>query len=195
MRVQIINRLSLEFASVVLTLVWWPAMTSSAQSPDVEDLQAFPRTTVEITPEAPREHGRGEVAAPKHRFDVWVADTSPRLHRGLMFVRDLPATRGMLFPHDPPRVANFWMKNTYIELDMIFVGTDGNIIKIIERAQPLKLDNLSSDLPVSAVLEIKGGEAAKQGLRVGDFVSWKPWGNGRDRDHSTALQQGRAEVR
>ena len=65
------------------------------------------------------------------------------------------------------------MKNTYIELDMLFVGTDGRVVKIIERARPLSLETLCSGRwPVAAVVELKGGEAAKLGLAVGDRVSW-----------------------
>ena len=158
--------------SLALSLVVLPAVDCWAQSPPVQDLAAFPRATLEIAPEAKNAHRTKEHARQKHRFDVWIADTPERQEQGLMFVRDLPATQAMLFPQDPPRAANFWMKNTYIELDMVFIGTDGHIIKIIERAQPFKLDNLSSDRPVSAVLEIKGGEAARLGVRVGDLVSW-----------------------
>jgi uncharacterized membrane protein (UPF0127 family) len=66
-----------------------------------------------------------------------------------------------------------WMKNTYIELDMLFIDLSGRVTKIIERAQPLSLATLSSGAPVAAVLELKGGAAAKLGLRVGDGVSWK----------------------
>jgi uncharacterized protein len=137
-----------------------------AQSGPLQDLATFPRTALEIT------HGEKNHAVQKHHFDVWVADTPQRQEQGLMFVRDLPAGQGMLFPMDPPRVATFWMKNTYVELDMVFVGADGHIVKIIERAHPLKLDGLSSDQPVGGVLEIKGGEAARLGLRAGDLVSW-----------------------
>jgi len=65
-----------------------------------------------------------------------------------------------------------WMKNTYIELDMLFIRADGRVAKIIERAHPLSETLLSSETPVSAVLELKGGEAGKLGLRVGDRVTW-----------------------
>lgn len=93
-----------------------------------------------------------------------------------MFVRDLPASEGMLFPEGSPQVANFWMKNTYIPLDMVFVGEDGRIAKIIANAHPFSLDVLSSDVPVIAVLEIRGGEAQQLGMQVGDKVSWKTGG-------------------
>ena len=91
-----------------------------------------------------------------------------------MFVRDLPPGQGMLFPEGSPQVAHFWMKNTYIPLDMVFVGNDGRIAKIIADAKPFSLDVLSSDVPVIAVLELRGGEAAQLGLQVGDKVTWKP---------------------
>ena len=90
-----------------------------------------------------------------------------------MFVSDLPESMGMVFPVEPPRVENMWMKNTYIELDMLFVDAHGRVTKIIPRAVPLSLQTLSSDTPVAAVLELKGGRAAKLGLHNGDTVTWK----------------------
>ena len=131
------------------------------------DLATFPRTELEIT-----SHGNDR-AAHTYSFQVWIADTEARAQQGLMFVNDLPETMGMLFPMQPPRVATFWMKNTYIELDMLFIDGNGRVRKIIERAPPLSLQTQSSDTPVTAVLELKGGQAAKLGLRVGDTVTWK----------------------
>lgn len=133
-----------------------------AQSAPIESLTHFPRTTLEITAQGHRD-----------RFEIWIADTPSRQEQGLMFVRDLPASEGMLFPQGSPQVAHFWMKNTYIPLDMIFVGKDERIAKIIANARPFSLDVLSSDVPVIAVLEIGGGEAKQLGIRVGDRVRWK----------------------
>jgi uncharacterized protein len=141
---------------------------SLADSPAPLDLATFPRAALEIVHRA---HGQ---AAHRYRFDVWVADTTQRAEQGLMYVRDLPASRGMVFPIRPPRVEGMWMKNCYIELDMLFIAADGHVVKIIERARPLSLETLSSDTPVGAVLELKGGEVGKLGLEVGDLVSWKP---------------------
>jgi len=131
------------------------------------DLSTFPRTTLEIV-----HQGSGHESH-TFPFQVWVADTPERASQGLMFVSDLPETMGMVFPVEPPRVENMWMKNTYIELDMLFIGKDGRVLKIIERAAPMSLQTLSSDVPVAAVLELKGGEVAKLGLRPGDTVAWK----------------------
>jgi len=133
-----------------------------AQSAPIESLTHFPRTTLEIVA-----HGH------RNRFEVWIADSPQRQEQGLMFVRDLPANQGMLFPQPSPQVANFWMKNTYIPLDMVFVGADGRIAKIIANAHPFSLDVLSSDVPVIAVLEIRGGEAHALAIGVGDRVSWQ----------------------
>lgn len=146
-----------------LALAFLLAPASMAQSAPIESLAHFPRTTLEITAHGDRD-----------RFQIWIADTPARQEQGLMFVRDLPRSQGMIFPQGtPPQVAHFWMKNTYIPLDMIFVGEDGRIAKIIANARPFSLDILSSDGPVSAVLEIRGGEAHELGLSVGDQVSWK----------------------
>jgi uncharacterized protein len=138
-----------------------------AQSAPLQDLDTFPRGSLEIA------HRDSEHHTHTYHFDVWVADTPERAEQGLMFVSDLPETRGMVFPLAPPRVENMWMKNTYVELDMLFVDADGHISKIIERARPLSLQTLSSDKPVSAVIELRGGEVTKLPLAVGDQVSWK----------------------
>jgi uncharacterized protein len=147
-----------------LTLVLGAATLSRAQSGPLEDLANFPRTTLDI------QHGKNKKDA--RHFKIWIADTEARQEQGLMFVRDLPAGQGMLFPQKEPRPMSMWMKNTYVELDMVFIGEKGAIDQIIERAQPLSLKTLSSEKPVAAVLEIKGGEAARLELKVGDKVSW-----------------------
>lgn len=147
---------------LAMAMVLAAGRVSRAQSMQIESLARFPRTTLTI-----KTHGRA------NRFDIWVADTPARQEQGLMFVRDLPSSEGMLFPQGSPQVAHFWMKNTYIALDMVFVGEDGRVAKIIANARPFSLGLLSSDLPVIAVLEIRGGEAAQLGIGVGDQVSWK----------------------
>jgi uncharacterized membrane protein (UPF0127 family) len=131
------------------------------------DLATFPRTALEIT------HHGSDRTVRSYSFQVWVADTPERAAQGLMFVSDLPENMGMVFPVQPPRVENMWMKNTYIELDMLFIDEHGRVTKIIQRAAPLSLQTLSSDTPVAAVLELKGGQATKLGLHDGDTVLWK----------------------
>lgn len=124
-----------------------------------QDLATFPQSQLTIsTRSGPLE------------FQIWIADTASQRMQGLMFVRDLPASRGMLFIEAQPRVANMWMKNTYIPLDMLFMDARGKIVRILPMAQPLSLRILSSQVPVKAVLELRGGEAALRGIRVGDVV-------------------------
>jgi uncharacterized protein len=135
-----------------------------AQGSAALDLASYPRTDLTITQNKP---------ATVHTFRVWVADTPQRAEQGLMFVNDLPESEGMVFPLEPPRVENMWMKNTYIELDMLFIAAGGRVIKVIEKAHPLSLETITSGTPVAAVLELKGGAVAHLGLRVGDQVSWK----------------------
>jgi uncharacterized membrane protein (UPF0127 family) len=106
----------------------------------------------------------------KHEFQVWLADNPQRQSQGLMFVRSLPAARGMLFVHEQPREFSMWMKNTYIPLDMVFISDHGRIQQIIEDATPHSLDLIRSDKPALAVLEIAGGEARRLGLHPGQKV-------------------------
>ena len=136
--------------------------TSAADDDTPLDLATFAQSTLEI--------GRAPHA---QRFSVWIADTAARQTQGLMFVRDLPADRGMLFIETAARPMTFWMKNTYIELDMLFIAADHRIVKIAARAPPLSLATINSDAPVIAVLEIKGGEAARRGIRIGEQVAWR----------------------
>jgi len=132
---------------------------------DIVELSTFPRATLEI--ESGKTH---------HKFNIWVAETPAQQMQGLMFVNDLPADQGMIFPQSPPRDMSMWMKNTYIPLDMLFIDAKGRVVKIAANAEPHSLTTLSSGKPVSAVLEIKGGEAERRGIRPGDVVSWKKAG-------------------
>ena len=88
-----------------------------------------------------------------------------------MFRRSLAADRGMIFPYDPPQDVAFWMENTLIPLDIIFIRGDGTIARIT-RAKALDRTPLPSGEPIAAVLEIRGGRAAELGIAEGDVVSW-----------------------
>lgn len=131
-----------------------------ADAPPIMELSSFPRSALTLH----ASDGKG------HVFNVWIADTPERQQQGLMFVRDLPAEEGMLFVHRQPRVAGMWMKNTYIPLDMLFIDARGQVIDIFERTVPHSLATVGSSRPVKAVLELRGGEVRRRGLRVGDRV-------------------------
>jgi uncharacterized membrane protein (UPF0127 family) len=106
------------------------------------------------------------------KFSVEVARSDAEQARGLMFRRSVPKGTGMLFPMSPPREASFWMKNTLIPLDMIFIRPDGTIARIAAKTVPESLALVDSGEPVAAVLELDGGAAAAQGIAAGDRVIW-----------------------
>jgi uncharacterized membrane protein (UPF0127 family) len=106
-----------------------------------------------------------------HRFTVDIARTEGQQQQGLMFVKHLDPDRGMIFPYDPAQPVAFWMHNTLIPLDIIYIRPDGTISSIAN-AKPLDDTPLPSREPVSLVLEIAGGRAAELGIGPGDKVSW-----------------------
>ena len=109
-----------------------------------------------------------------HRFNVEVARTPEEQGQGLMFRKSLDPDGGMLFPMNPPRTASFWMKNTLIPLDMLFIRTDGTIALIAANTVPYSREPISAGVPVAAVLELRGGRAAELGITAGDRVAWGP---------------------
>jgi uncharacterized protein len=106
----------------------------------------------------------------RHRFTVELALTPEQMSQGLMFRRSMPADAGMLFDYRSVQPVSFWMRNTYIPLDMIFILPDGKIAGIHERAVPLDERPISSPVPVRAVLEVNGGTVTRLGIRAGDRV-------------------------
>ncbi|WP_136163096.1 DUF192 domain-containing protein [Sphingomonas flavalba] len=131
-----------------------PAPTDTSATPAVEAL------TVTTTGGAVR------------HFVVEIARTPDEQARGLMFRTVLPADHGMLFPMAPPRPASFWMKDTPLSLDIVFIRPDRTIAAIAADAVPYSLEPIESGEPVAAVLEISGGRAAALGIAVGDHVEW-----------------------
>ena len=103
-------------------------------------------------------------------FTAEVARSPQEQEYGLMFLSYLPKESGMIFPYYPARQVAFWMKNTLIPLDMLFVGSGGIITHIIAQAHPLDLTPLYSQTPVVAVIEINGGQAKQDGIEVGNKV-------------------------
>jgi uncharacterized membrane protein (UPF0127 family) len=106
-----------------------------------------------------------------HVFAVELAVTPEQQAQGLMFRRELPEGRGMLFDFQKEQPTSFWMKNTYIPLDMIFIRADGRILRVAENTVPLSEALVSSGGPVRAVLEVIAGTAKKLGIAAGDRVA------------------------
>jgi uncharacterized membrane protein (UPF0127 family) len=103
-----------------------------------------------------------------HAFSVEIAATPATRERGLMERRFMPMDRGMLFEFERDEPVAFWMKNTYIPLDMVFLARNGVVTRIVRRAEPLSETAIPSGGPCAAVLELNGGVAAQIGLRTGD---------------------------
>lgn len=105
-------------------------------------------------------------------FRVEVAQTPQQQSRGLMFRTQLDDFAGMIFPYRVPQMLGFWMKNTPLPLDIIFIDEDRRIINIAAQTTPYSLDSVYSERPAMAVLEIAGGRAAQLGIKPGDKVEW-----------------------
>lgn len=129
----------------------------------------------DATGDASGTHSVATIAAAgaTHRFNIEVARTEEEQARGLMFRTSLPADGGMLFPFPKPKIASFWMKNTLIPLDMIFIRADGSVDRIAENTIPESLEPVVSGGEVSAVLELAGGTAAKLGIDESAKITWK----------------------
>jgi uncharacterized membrane protein (UPF0127 family) len=128
-------------------------------------LQSFDKSTLVI-----------DTAKGSQRFNIELALTPAQQEQGLMFRRSMAADAGMLFvfPATAPQI--FWMHNTLIPLDMLFIAADGRIADIHERAVPMSDATIASKVPVLAVLELNGGTVSRLGIKVGDLVRHPAFG-------------------
>jgi hypothetical protein len=139
------------FASVALIVAWvWAVGPALAAGP--QTLEIVSKTGV-------------------HVFSVEVVDTPEDRARGLMYRKELPEGQGMLFDFQQDQDVGFWMKNTYVSLDMIFIRGDGRILRIAENTVPLSENLIPSGGPVRGVLEVVAGTAKKLGIAAGDRVA------------------------
>jgi len=146
--------------TVVLSAVVLCAFVgSSGQAASVQSLEIVTKSGVQV-------------------FSVEMATTEQEKETGLMYRKELPDGKGMLFDFSPEQQVSMWMKNTYISLDMIFIRADGRILRIAESTEPLSTKIISSGGPVKGVLEVIAGTAQKYGIAPGDRVA-HPLFNGR----------------
>ena len=110
------------------------------------------------------------------RFQVDVADDPAERSKGLMFVEQMGTLEGMLFVYERPQRATFWMRNTLIPLDMIFVAPDGEVLNIHENAIPQDETTIDGGEGVQYVLEINGGLSSRLGISVGDVLEHPSFG-------------------
>ena len=105
-----------------------------------------------------------------HHFSVEVMRTDAGREKGLMFRKNLPKDRGMLFDFKTEQPVMMWMKNTFLPLDMVFISRSGKVVNVAENAEPLSEAIIASDGPVFAVLEVNAGQARQIGVKPGDEV-------------------------
>ena len=106
-----------------------------------------------------------------HVFSVEMATTEEEKQNGLMYRKELPDGKGMLFDFSPEQQISMWMKNTYVSLDMIFIRADGRILRIAENTEPMSTKIISSGGLARGVLEVIAGTAQKYGIQPGDRVA------------------------
>ncbi|MFC3051346.1 DUF192 domain-containing protein [Kordiimonas pumila] len=145
----------------VIALLIWAGSSSAA---------ALSESASSLTIETANQH---EV----HHFTVELALSNSQRIQGLMYRTELGSDQGMLFIFPDTDMRSFWMRNTLIPLDIIFLKSDGTIINIIENAEPETETPRRSEAPAKAVLEIAGGHSAKLGLSAGDIVRHVLLGN------------------
>jgi len=121
-------------------------------------------------PDLPRADIQVITATGRHDFKVWIADDDPSRERGLMFVRALPADHGMLFLFERPHFAAFWMKNTYLSLDIVFIDPQGIVVNVARNTEPFSLKPIESAAPVAGVLELVAGTVERINLVTGDRI-------------------------
>jgi uncharacterized membrane protein (UPF0127 family) len=139
-------------AAIIALAGLWAAQSPSARAAELEPLEIVTRSGV-------------------HVFSVELAKTEEQRRTGLMYRKSLPEGRGMLFDFSPAQNVSMWMKNTFISLDMIFIGSDGRILRIAENTVPQSEKIIPSGGPAKAVLEVIAGTARKYGIKPGDRVA------------------------
>jgi len=154
-------------AAVALTACSTQVASEPARSESVAVDAVHPVSGLRVIPLKVTSKGKA------HGFAVELADSPQEQSRGLMFRTELGPDEGMLFLSHPAGVRSFWMKNTPLSLDIIFIGTDGRILNIAAETQPYSLQSLYSDGIAGAVLELPGGRAAELGIGPGDKVEYK----------------------
>ncbi len=156
----------LPLAALLLLPACSPHAAQPVAPPAGQENAHHPVSGLEVVPLTVAIDGR------EHRFRVEVARTDAQQAQGLMFRREMGADEGMIFPRDPPRVASFWMKNTVMPLDIIFIGPDRRVINVAADTVPYSTDAVVSEGPAAAVLELNAGRAAELGIGPGALVEW-----------------------
>ncbi len=155
------------FAALALAACGGEAAQESAQPAAVEEQAAdtHPVSGLQIIPVTLN------TSAGTHVVQAEVANTEDSQRRGLMFRDEMGLDEGMIFTYDAPRPQSFWMRNTFIPLDLIFIDENYEVINIA-RGEPYNEEPVTSDRDGIAVLELNAGRAEELGLQPGDTVEW-----------------------
>ena len=143
-----------------------PQAAENAPTPAVTQTSVHPVSGLEVIPLTITTLGK------THAFRVELARTAQEQAKGLMFRTEMGPDEGMLFPYDQPRVLSFWMRNTVISLDLVFIDEQHRIINIAENAVPYSEASILSAAPGVAVLELNGGRTRALGIVAGNKVDW-----------------------
>lgn len=143
-----------------------PQAAEQAPAPAAQQTSVHPVSGLQVIPLTITSLGK------KHTFRVELARTPQEQARGLMFRTEMGPDEGMLFPYDPPRVLSFWMKNTVLSLDLIFIGPDRRVVNVAANAVPYSEASIVSDAPAIATLELNAGRAKELGIVAGAKVDW-----------------------
>lgn len=108
-----------------------------------------------------------------HRFDIYLALSREQQVRGLMRVRDLPSSTGMLFVYPTEDYHSMWMKNTFLPLDILFATSDGRVTSIAKNTEPQSLKSIRSTEPVMFVLELNAGTSDRLAIEPGSQLIWE----------------------
>ena len=143
-----------------------PQAAENTPAPAAAQASVHPVSGLEVIPLTITTLGR------THAFRVEVARTPQEQAKGLMFRTEMGPDEGMIFPYDQPRVLSFWMRNTVISLDLVFIDEQHRIINIAENAVPYSEASILSAAPGVAVLELNGGRTRALGIVAGNKVDW-----------------------
>jgi uncharacterized protein len=139
---------------------------AAAPAPAAEQTSVHPVSGLAVAPLRITSLGK------THEFRVELARTQREQAQGLMFRTAMGPNEGMLFPYQQPQTLSFWMKNTVLSLDLVFIGEDHRIVNIAKRATPYSEASITSAAPAVAVLELNGGRTDELNIVAGARVDW-----------------------
>jgi uncharacterized membrane protein (UPF0127 family) len=139
-----------------------PGATAQGMKSAGEYLASLPRERIAVETRSAR----------RHLFEAWRAESYAARAQGLMFIKDseMRPDQAMIFVYEPAQRVSMWMKNTLLSLDMLFVDSRGCVVTIHEQAEPGSQATIDSRVPVTLVVELRGGTVQEKGMRVGDSV-------------------------